>query len=192
MRYPTLEIMESVLEPIHTAIYTTSSSRKRDFANDLLQGRVPDALAFLKGKKGGYFSDARLAAFLEAEARYEHSGMGDSGEQALKTRSTGERKKALLNFLLKQDPDFIVLDDPFDNLDRAFQDELRERLLALSGSVTLIQLVNRAADVLPCMQAFARLDGDVLMDFPNSKLNYPLAITHWLSCATSVFNFQEK
>lgn len=152
---------------MHTAIYTTANSRKRKFAQDLIQGRIPEVLSFLEDKKGGHFSDARLADFIEAEARYERSGMGTAGEQALKTRSTGERKKALLQFLLRQDPDYLLLDDPFDNLDREYQEELRKNLLNLSKDIILIQLVSRAADVLPCIKAFAALQATTLTGFPD-------------------------
>jgi molybdate transport system ATP-binding protein len=36
----------------------------------------------------------------------------------LKTFSSGERKKIYLDYCIKQDPEYIILDNPLDHLDQ--------------------------------------------------------------------------
>ncbi len=150
----------------HTAIFTDNHSRKSEFAQRLLEGCPPQDLFFLKGKKGSYFSNESLAGFLEEEARHDRSDLPVQGNRPLKTFSSGERKKALLRYLLGQQPDFLILDDPFDNLDRAFQASLRAELEHLGGTLLLIQLVSRPADLLAGIEHTAFLKGDALEGYP--------------------------
>lgn len=153
----------------HTAIYTDNHSRKSAFAQRLLEGTPPDDLAFLKGLKGAYFSNESLAGFLEEEARHDRSDLPIQGHRPLKTFSSGERKKALLSYLLGKKPDFLILDDPFDNLDREYQASLRAELEGLGTSLLLIQLVSRPTDRLSAVRHTAFLQGDRLIGFPDFR-----------------------
>src|SRR5690606_7680177 len=89
--------------------------------------------------------------------------------QPLKTMSTGEQKKALLNYLLRQEPDFLVLVNPFDNLDVATQAQRRENLCDIAASKTMVQLVSRLDDILPITTDFFTLDGNVLQKYPTAE-----------------------
>lgn len=153
--------------PSHTAIYTDNHSRKSEFAQRLLEGRPPKDLAYLNGLKGAYFSNESLAGFLEEEARHDRSGLAVQEGRPLKTFSSGERKKALLRHLLAQKPDFLLLDDPFDNLDRAFQVSLREELEGLGSALLLVQLISRPADRLAGIGHAAFLRGEELVGYPD-------------------------
>ncbi len=151
----------------HTAIYTNNESRKDDLARDLLSGQPPEALNFLRGLRGSLFSNARIDAFLEEEARHDRSGLSLKEDRKLATYSSGERKKALLAHLLENPPDFLILDNPFDNLDRNYQRELRSDLTRLGQSVILVQLLSRPEDLLPGIDRAAFLSGAVLEGFPD-------------------------
>ena len=158
------------MDPLpHTAIYTNNDSRKDVFARSLLAGRIPEELGFLKDLSGGLFSNGRIADFLEEEARHEFSEINPEHLRQLRTFSSGERKKALLRHLLKSRPDFLILDDPFDNLDPEFQQALRNELLDLSSSVLLIQLLSRPADRLEVARCSAFLEGERLVGFPDYR-----------------------
>ena len=151
----------------HLAVFTDNHSRKSEFAQRLLEGRLPAELAFLEGLGGGFFSNESLAGFLEEEARHERSELQPHPDRPLKTYSSGERKKALLRYLLGQQPAFLILDDPFDNLDREFQATLRADLEQIAQSVILIQLVSRPTDRLDAIRQTAFLEGDGLTGFPD-------------------------
>ena len=159
----------------HLAIFTDNHSRKSGFAQRLLEGRLPAELAFLKGLRGGFFSNESLAGFLEEEARHERSELLPHPDRPLKTYSSGERKKALLRHLLDQQPGFLILDDPFDNLDREFQATLRAALEQLGHSLILIQLVSRPSDRLSVVRQTAFLNEGELTGFPDYRPGAPTA-----------------
>lgn len=150
----------------HTAIYTDNESRKDELARSLLEGRPPDELSFLKGRSGALFSNSRISAFLEEEARHDRSGLSLEAGRKLATYSSGERKKALLASLFRNPPEFLVLDNPFDNLDRHYQVELRKDLDRLGQGVILIQFLSRREDLLPLIKTTAYLSGNTLEGYP--------------------------
>jgi len=151
----------------HTAVFTDNHSRKSEFAQRVLEGHTPAELGFLKGLKGGFFSNESLAAFLEEEARHESSELQPDLHRPLQTYSSGERKKALLRYLLYRQPGYLILDDPFDNLDRAFQAALRAELERIAQTVILIQLVSRPSDRMAFISQTAFLQGTALTGFPD-------------------------
>ena len=76
--------------------------------------------------------------------------------------SSGEQKKALLAYLLRGNPDFMVLDNPFDNLDTASQDNLSYTLELRSKQTTFVQIISRKNDLLPFITNYAFLDKNTL------------------------------
>ena len=153
----------------HIAIFTDNASRKMELARQLLSGRPPEELSFLNGRKGGLFSNTRIGSFLEEEARHDESGLLPDGGRKLATYSSGERKKALLRFLLSQSPDFLILDNVFDNLDRQFSVQLRSDLEEISKTIILIQFLSRAEDLLSFIRQKAFLHITQLHGFPDYK-----------------------
>lgn len=150
----------------HTAIYTDNTSEKETFARRLLQGAPPEPLSFLKGGTGAYFSNSSLAAFLETEARYDLSGLDLKG-RTLRSLSSGERKKALLQHLLDKKPDFLILDNLFDNLDSPSREALKKVLETRSSNLLLIQFLSRSQDLLRGIQNKAFLSGGEIQGFPD-------------------------
>lgn len=151
----------------HTAIYTDNQSFKEDLTERLLKGSPPEALSFLHGLTGAVFSNTRIATFLEEEARHEKSGILPQNSRKLATFSSGERKRALLTYLLSQFPDYLILDNAFDNLDRKFQKELKDELHQIGEATILIQFLSRPADLLSFIQQKSFLDKSELKDFPD-------------------------
>lgn len=151
----------------HTAIFTDNDSCKEDLARKLLEGHPPPPLSFLEGRSGEHFSNSRIASLLEEESRHDHSGLKAEGGRKLATFSSGERKKALLGFLLSRSPDFLILDNLFDNLDPHTREELKSGLQGVAERVILIQFVSRGGDLLPFIGKKARLDRTELKGFPD-------------------------
>ncbi|NNE76967.1 MAG: ATP-binding cassette domain-containing protein, partial [Pricia sp.] len=88
-------------------------------------------------------------------------------QQSLKSMSSGEQKKALLSYIFKLRPDFIVLDNPFDNLDADSQADLRLQLGEVSLHISIILLISRKIDLLPFINYFARLRGHEIVVLKN-------------------------
>ena len=150
----------------HTAIYTDNRSRKEDLAKQLLSGNPPQELSFLRGSSGELFSNARIAQYLDEEARHDHSDLKPEGHRNLATFSSGERRKALLDHLLLGSPDFLVLDNVFDNLDHSSREKLKSDLTTLSETVLIIQLLSRHEDILPFIADMAFLEDSRLTGYP--------------------------
>lgn len=157
----------------HTVIFTDNHSDKHAFSESLLQGNPPEALSGLRSLRGALFSNARIAEFIEEEARHNRSDLQPQPDRELRTYSSGERKKALLAYLLQQQPEFLILDDPFDNLDREYRESLSKKFEELAQSTLLIQLASRPSDVLPCMVHQAFLEGRNLLGFPTYQPEAP-------------------
>ena len=108
--------------------------------------------AWLKEEAGPFglvFSNHTLDAYLDEEYRHGNSVLTKDGD-LLKTKSSGERKRLLLTYQLAQNPDFLILDNPFDALDVQRVASLKTELQELAKSTVLIQLFRRSDEMLPC------------------------------------------
>ncbi len=147
----------------HWAILIDNSSYKQHFVNVLLNGKPPSELSVFKKLKGLLFSKLALERFMDEEERHGTKIIHPDRKQALRTMSSGEQKKALLRHILKSRPDYIILDNPFDNLDSESQETLKTQLEAIAHSVLLLQLASRKTDVLAFIEKSAFLKGDTLL-----------------------------
>lgn len=134
-----------------------------------MEGPLPEGFASLKGKKATLFSRKELERYMEEELRHDQKIITSHTTQSLQTMSSGERKKALLAYILKKKPDYLVLDNPFDNLDAPSREELKDVLHKMAATVHLILLISRSADLLPFVNAFAYLNGESLEFYPDKE-----------------------
>ena len=148
--------------PKSYAILIQNNSNTTQLVHDLLGNQNVEGLRELQPLNGLLFSRSEINRYMDEEDRHDIKILTKEGEQPLKTMSSGEQKKALLNYLLQQDPDFMVLVNPFDNLDVSTQAKLKERLLHIASNKILVQLVSRLDDILPHTTEFLKLDGDHL------------------------------
>ena len=63
--------------------------------------------------------------------------------------SSGQQKKALLQYQLLQQPDYIILDDVYANVDKATQLEISQTLTSITEKPILIQIFFRKRELLP-------------------------------------------
>jgi molybdate transport system ATP-binding protein len=133
----------------HWAVFLTNNSHSQVLVQQLLSNNAKAPFTDYNGLKGVLFSTISLQEFIEEEAKHQHTEVLKNSSRTLQSMSSGERKKALLVYLLAQQPDYIILDNPFDNLDLASQQLLLQNLIAISLHTAIIQLINRKADQLP-------------------------------------------
>ena len=131
----------------HYAIEETSSSPHVHWLPHLLSGSYK--LPGLEGKKGALFSNSVLEKFIEEEEKHDNFEITSGLNRSLRTLSSGEQRKTLLSHLLQQSPDFIVLNNPYETLDKAAVTELKEQLLELSKDMPIVFMCNRQNDLLP-------------------------------------------
>ncbi len=147
----------------HWAIFIDNTSDKSHFIDLLLEANPPEPFKTFQDKNGALFSPLALERFMDEEDRHGIKILTSDQGQFLKSMSSGERKKALLHFILTKNPDFILLDNPFDNLDRETQAQLQVQLGKISKEISIVQLISRKTDLLPFIDHFVRLDGKQLI-----------------------------
>jgi len=154
--------------PKSYAILTQNNSNTDQLVHNLLKNRLVDGLNELQTLRGLLFSRSEINRYMDEEDRHDIKILTKGRKQPLKTMSSGEQKKALLNYLLEQDPDFLVLVNPFDNLDVATQHKLKEQLSDIASNKVLVQLMGRLDDILPNTTDYFKLDGDNLHPYESS------------------------
>ena len=155
--------------PKNYAILTHNTSKTQELVAKLLDNIAINGLEALENKMGLLFSRSEIERFMDEEERHDIKILTRDTHQSLKTMSSGEQKKALLAYLLEQQPDFLVLVNPFDNLDAATQTSLKEQLCSISTSRTLVQLVSRLEDILPVTTDFFTLHGNELENYASAE-----------------------
>ncbi|MDX8339872.1 ATP-binding cassette domain-containing protein [Draconibacterium sp. IB214405] len=142
----------------HVALNGLDLAMDSAFIKRLLKGESSDYFPELAGKRGVLFSNTTLAQFIEDEFRHDNFELTKNYGRSIRTLSSGEQKKALLEFLLAKKPDFILLDNPFDALDVASVKQLKARLETIANEMTVIQVFKRKSDLLPFIDHAMRVD----------------------------------
>lgn len=135
--------------PKHIALYGSTFSTQSEFFKKMMLGQGHEKFAMLKGKKGALFSNMTLEKFMEEELAHDSYDLTATMGRSIRTLSSGEQKKALLQHLLRSKPEFLVIDNPFDALDVKSVELLRQQLIELSEELIIIQLFKRKSDLLP-------------------------------------------
>ena len=162
----------------HWAIFIDNTSNNGYLIEMLLQENPPKNFKGLQGANGILFSKLAIERYIDEEDRHGTKILTSDTPQSLKSMSSGEQKKALLKYILSSGCEYIVLDNPFDNLDTDSQAELRSQLEAVSAKVIMVQLISRKSDLLPFIQNFARLDGEHLVFIDKAKALLNLGATN--------------
>ena len=139
----------------HTVIVVDNEIKTEALVQNLLAGKV-QGLASIKAQKVVEFSSSRIDWFIEEEERHDRKYLTQTNSQPLKSMSSGERKKALLEYLFKKNPQILLLVNPFDSLDIETQSALKAQLQELSESITMVHITNRVFDTMPFTTQFYR------------------------------------
>ena len=154
----------------HRALIVNNEVNKKELIRDILAGQ--GEFEFTQGLDGAVFSHSAIEYFLEEEARHDRQPLTGDTPQAFRTYSSGEKKKALLKHVLSRQPDFLILDNPFDHLDKTSREELESQLAGLSSSIMMVQLVSRVADILPFVKKIANAS-DPMLKWRHSINDWP-------------------
>ena len=182
----------------HYSLDSSTLKLTPDFVNGLL------TLVFLKTnteKSGLFFSDYTLKHYLEKEYKYDIKIITDE-QDSLLNKSTGERRILLFKYLINQNPDFLIIDNPFDTLDTRHVKLLKSQLYDLSFHTTIVQLYRRKEDVLPFITTELNIDSEykisakksseVRETIASSELydEFPQSLFNFNSTPESLFRFE--
>ncbi|HET7361405.1 MAG TPA: ATP-binding cassette domain-containing protein [Salinimicrobium sp.] len=166
----------------HTAVYGNTFPEKEKWLQKLLQGGLIPEIKELSGKKGAFFSQVILDKFIEEDYRHGQSKLVRNN-RSLRTFSSGEKKKALFEYLLQQNPDFLILDDPFDSLDFQSVTDLKIKITEISRKIPIVQIFKRKEDLFPFI--------DEVLQVENEKITNIWSRTRFLEHTSSEEIFSE-
>ncbi len=106
----------------------------------------------LQNLSGALFSPIAINKIIEEELLHDKFEITSVTNSNLKSMSSGEQKKALLQFIINKKPDFIILDNVLDNLDAASQKDIVATLNGIAAHTVIIQIINRKKDILPFIE----------------------------------------
>ena len=118
------------------------------FIDSLLNNAYSAHFKELNTLQGVVLSKFRIDELIHEEEHHDLKIATKSVNQSLKSMSSGEQKKIVLEYLISKKPDYLILDNPFDNLDEQSIKHLKNRLEVLSHKLILIVLLSRKNDVL--------------------------------------------
>ncbi|MNS61856.1 putative ABC transporter ATP-binding protein YlmA [compost metagenome] len=178
----------------HWDILLSNQVNKKAFIDALLIGEAKGDLAVFNNQKGILFSDIAIEKFIEKEFQYDSVEASTTSNRQLRTFSSGERKKEFLKYCIKQKPDFIIFDNPFDHLDQASRLVLAESLQKLTDSIAIIQLLNRTVDILDFVPNKALIKDNTfeLHPFVKTENHFKTLNTASIPKATETHSFQDN
>ena len=119
-----------------------------------------------------------MNTFIEEENIHGRFDVVTSTKNSLQNSSEGERKKALLNHIISQNPEYLIVDNVFGNLDTASQANIKDALSNLGNSLPIIQITNRKDDILPFInKTYQLLDGKPVEFNHSNSLNQKKSLT---------------
>jgi molybdate transport system ATP-binding protein len=149
----------------HQAILLPNEANKQQIIQDILSNKVSE----FKGLKGLLFSKFTIDEVLDEEDRHGFTEVTKSQNRTLRSMSSGEQKRALLKHLFSQKTDFIILDNPFDNLDNLARETLFYDLCKMEKEVIFIQILHRERDFLPFIKNIQESDNQIVNYKPNNQ-----------------------
>lgn len=144
----------------HIALYISNKDDKNQLIEHILS---KNSIINYSKLKGAIFSKKTLDKFIDEEVRHGNFNIVTSTKNSLLNSSEGERKKALLKYLILQNPEYILVDNVFGNLDVNAQKNIEETLTKLSLKIPVIQITNRKKDVLPFIDRVYKLENKTLV-----------------------------
>ena len=129
----------------HWTIFITNKSKTTNFIASLLEENSSSDLKALNSLKGAVLSKATIDNLINEEERHDRKIATKNSNQSLKSMSSGEQKKIVLAYILSTKPDYIILDNPFDNLDSESKKQLKKQLksntlkMRMASQIILVQ-----------------------------------------------------
>ncbi len=132
----------------HFTIYINNTSETSNFIENLLEKRAPNVFEDFNTLDGDILSKNKIDEFINEEERHDIKTVTKDYKQSLKSMSSGEQKKIVLKYLLTTKLDYIILDNPFDNLDKQSKQVLKQTLQELATEIIFILIISRKNDAL--------------------------------------------
>lgn len=135
----------------HTGIYLHNHTNKQQVINAVLHNNfLPGQCRF--AANGLLYADSTIEKIIDEERRHDIYPITTATNKSLGSMSSGEQKKALLHYLINQQPGCIILDDWNGNIDTANVAALQQLVTEAAKKMQVVQLFYRKTDVLPFIE----------------------------------------
>ena len=132
----------------HIAIYLPANANKA-----LVMGLIckHPLLQVYEGfnNNAAIFSGEALDQFLNKEFLHGETGFDTGFNRPLHSLSSGEQKKALLQYLLSQNPAYFIVDEVYDHLDISTQSAVLKKFESIAQTIPIIQIFHRKKEIFP-------------------------------------------
>lgn len=146
----------------HCFFYISNTDDKSELISKIKSGKIIEGLDTLQGE---LFSDLTLNKFIAEEILHEDFGIIEGSKNSFQQYSEGEKRKALLSYIISKKKDYIILDNLFDYLDVKSQAEIIATATDISKNTTIIQIANRKSDALHFIKNRYSIQGNsVILD----------------------------
>ncbi|MFM2326639.1 MAG: hypothetical protein RIR31_841, partial [Bacteroidota bacterium] len=132
----------------HCAIDIAGDCNYQLVVDQLMDGYLLEKYINLSGLSGQLYSHITINKLIAEEMLHDKFEIITPSSSNLKCMSSGEQKKALLQYLIAKNPDFIVVDNVLDNLDTAAQAAITTVLQQIAKHTLIVQVINRKKDIL--------------------------------------------
>jgi molybdate transport system ATP-binding protein len=142
----------------HIGVYCTNNINKNQLIQAIRGNKLFPNFCNLIGLKGEVYSSITIDAYIEEEYKHGSVVISSEANPTLEEMSSGQQRMALANYIFKQMPDYVILDDIQDNVDAQTLSHLHQ-LLAKHGLECLyIQILSRIDDALPYLSQVIEID----------------------------------
>jgi molybdate transport system ATP-binding protein len=132
----------------HIGLYLSNNVSKDWIIDEIFANRFFCKHIDLAELHGELFSPITINRIIDEELRHDRFTVFTAENPSLLSMSAGQQRKALLKYIIAQQPQYIVLDDLFGSVDHETRQFITRNLNLLSKSTLLIQLFYRKQDVL--------------------------------------------
>jgi molybdate transport system ATP-binding protein len=167
----------------HIGIYLHNNSNKKQIIDAIFKNQFLPSLFFFQGT-GLLYADSTIELIIDEERRHDKYPITTATNNSMSSMSSGEQKKALLQYLINQPADYLIIDDWNGNIDTSSISLMHEMLTEAAQKMQVIQLFYRRQDVLPFIE-------EIVVMSENSK--YTIKSTkEFLDAATTTSYFNLK
>jgi molybdate transport system ATP-binding protein len=147
----------------HFAINIAPNCNYNEVITNILSGNLLQPVIVLTALQGALYADAAVNAIVAEELWHDKFEITTASNNSLKSMSSGEQKKALLQYIIAKKPGFIVVDNIPDNLDTEAQQNIVTVLQQIASHTIIIQIIHRKKDLLPFINAVVTINNNVFL-----------------------------
>ncbi|ADV47846.1 ABC transporter related protein [Cellulophaga algicola DSM 14237] len=158
----------------HTIIFTTNTLSTKALITKLIEDKNVLEPEVFQGLQGDALTKSKIEALIFEEEVHDIKTATKNTSQSLKSMSSGEQRKVVLEHLLNSNLDYLVLDNPFDNLDHESIADLKQSIEKNASKIIFIIVLSRKSDALDFITTrFQLLDNGSLALIDNSNKSNP-------------------